>query len=73
MSENDPLDRVVKRLNILVMLTLEQGGEGGTSMAGKIKRLLDFGLAPSEVADIVGKPAKYVAAVKSKRGGSKAG
>ncbi len=56
---------ITRRLDIMIMLALENGADGATSMTGKIQKLLGFGLTPSEVARIVGKPANYVTAVKA--------
>ena len=58
-------DGITQRLDIMIMLLLENGADGATSMAGKIHKLLGLGLTPSEVARIVGKPSNYVTAVKA--------
>lgn len=52
---------ILKRLNLLVSLFLERSdGKTGNSVAGKIHRLSDMGVAPADIAQIVGKPSKYV-------------
>jgi hypothetical protein len=55
---------LIKRLNTLISLTLEVALSGNsTSIAKKVQRLLDIGLTPAEVGEILGKPTNYVTAV----------
>lgn len=62
-------DGITRRLDIMIMLLLENGTDGAASMTSKIHKLLGFGLTPSEVARIVGKPSNYVTAVKAGKAG----
>lgn len=64
MDSQEERDPVVIRLNVLINLSLE---ESGHSMAARILRLTEMGLSSAEVADIVGKPTKYVAATLAQR------
>lgn len=63
----DTEGEIVKRLNIIIHLLLEKGGNGDESMTSKIDRLLRLGLTQAEVATVVGKPVNYVTAIASKR------
>lgn len=61
-------EEVVKRLNILISLILEQpNAESVTSMTKKINRLVALGVSPSDVAKILNKQLNYVTAVLSQR------
>jgi hypothetical protein len=66
---------VIKRLNIIVSLLLNISGETKNITAtAKVQRLIDNGLTPAEVANILGKPINYITAIltqKSKRKGGK--
>lgn len=65
---------VVKRLNVMIALMLDQMKEvQGTSMAAKIMKLAALGLAPSDIAEIVGKPLNFVTATLSQRNSTKKG
>lgn len=65
---------VVKRLNVMIALMLDQMNEGqGTSMAAKIVKLSVLGLAPSDIAEIIGKPINYVTATLAQRNSTKKG
>jgi hypothetical protein len=65
---------VVKRLNVMIALMLDQMKEDqGTSMAAKIVKLAALGLAPSNIAEIVGKPLNYVTATLAQRSITKKG
>lgn len=68
MDSQENRDPIVVRLNVLINLSLEASGQ---SMAARILRLTDMGLSSAEVADIVGKPTKYVAATLAQRKGKK--
>lgn len=65
---------VVKRLNVMIALMLDQMKEDqGTSMAAKIVKLAALGLVPSDIAGIVGKPLNYVTATLAQRNSTKKG
>ena len=55
---------LLKRFNTLISLTLELvSSDKSTSMAKKVQHLLNLGLTPAEVGEILGKPTNYVTAV----------
>ena len=58
---------IVKRLNILIALSLDAAQNDGLSMADKIVKLNNFGVNPADIARILGKPANYVTATLSQR------
>jgi hypothetical protein len=68
------LKRLLRRLDILIMLQTEIAGEpAATRPASKIQRLLGLGLSASEIASILGKPINYVTATayRHKKGGKR--
>lgn len=67
MSLEQSAERLLKRLDIIILLLLESSGEHTETTSGKIEKLLSLGLSNSEVAAIIGKPVKYVTAVTSKK------
>jgi len=67
MANNDVNKQILKRLDVLVMLTVENSmNQEPLPMSRKILRLLDLGLTQPEVAGIIGKPTKYVTATVAK-------
>ncbi|MHC4159421.1 MAG: hypothetical protein ACYSSO_10130 [Planctomycetota bacterium] len=68
MNEKEYEQKLIKRLNTIVVLLVEGvlGGES-VSTANKIRRLLDTGLSPAEVGEILGKPTNYITASMSKK------
>ncbi len=58
-------NEIVKRLNVVIHLLLEQRANSDESTTSKIERLLKLGLSTAEVAAIIGKPVNYVTAVTS--------
>lgn len=61
-------EEIVKRLNILITLLLEQSSTGsGVSMTEKIVKLAKVGVAPADIARILGKPLNSVTSVLSRR------
>jgi len=64
MADNDVNKQILKRLDVLVMLTLDNPET--LPMSKKILRLLSLGITQSEVASIVGKELKYVTATVAK-------
>lgn len=72
MSETDLLQRILRRLEVLIALQLEpSGGDKPTRLAFKIRRLAELGVAPSEIASIVGKSTNYITATLSRKSGRK--
>lgn len=69
MANND--EDIVKRLDIIIQLMLENDSNPTSSTTGKIQRLLDFGLSKTEVANILGKKVNYISAVTSGKKKSK--
>lgn len=60
-------EALIKRLNVLISLSLDVTLEGSpTTVAGKILRLIDLELTPSEIGHILGKKTSYVTAVMAK-------
>lgn len=55
---------LLRRLDVLIALQLEQDRPTkSVPVFGKVRWLTELGLAPSEVASIIGKPTSYVTAV----------
>ncbi len=64
MKKNEPEDRFIKRLNILISLMLDiVSKENPAQTTEKVERLLGLGLTPAEVGEILDKPTNYVTAV----------
>lgn len=63
MADKDINKQILKRLDVLVMLTLDNPET--LPMSQKILRLLSLGITQSEVASIVGKKLKYVTSIVS--------
>lgn len=68
-TTSDPLESVVRRLDIIIGLLLDRATDqvGGPSMTSKIYRLSDLGLSASEIATITRKGNNYVGAVLGTR------
>jgi len=68
-NNNDPLDSVVRRLDIIIGLLLDRATDqvGGPSMTSKIYRLSDLGLSASEIANITKKGNNYIGAILGSR------
>lgn len=61
-------DDIIKRLNILIALLLEQlSAETTLSMVDRIVKLAQLGVPPAEIARILAKPLNYVTASLSQR------
>lgn len=58
---------IIKRLNILIALNLDNTAKNGLSMADKITKLSDLGVSSADIARILSKPANYVTATLSQR------
>ncbi len=71
MEQNSNFDKdILVRLNILINLLLDTS-EDNPSFASKIYKLSDMGISSSDIAKIINKPSKFVAATLSKRKGKK--
>jgi hypothetical protein len=61
-------EEIIKRLNVLIMLTLEQSfSEKTQSITKKIHKLFDLSVTPADIAKIINKPLNYVTAILSQR------
>ena len=68
MALGDVEQSIIRRLDILIALSLEQlTGEGKLTMADKICKLIELGVPPADTARILGKPLNYVTATLSQR------
>ena len=68
MAEDPALQKILKRLNVLIMLQIGKSlSEDKTTLAAKIVGLSELGLESSEIADIISKPSNYVSATLAKR------
>ncbi len=60
--------KIIRRLDILIVLELEKVGDSdGMCLADKIFRLSELGVTSAEISDIVGKPINYITATLSRR------
>jgi len=76
MSNGDQTQDIVRRLDVLIQLMLDNLGDGtGMAIASKIYRLTDLGLSPAQTANILGKPTSYVTSTlhRRKKGASRKG
>jgi hypothetical protein len=68
---------VIKRFNAIISLLLDLvGNTENISTTAKVQKLIDTGLTPAEVADILGKSTNYITAIlatKKTRGIKKGG
>jgi hypothetical protein len=63
MAEDNANGEVIDRLNIIIRLLLERSADtDAPNIAQMIVRLDMMGLAPGEIASIIGKPSNYVTA-----------
>lgn len=65
MATEQVADRLLKRMDVIILLLLESAPDGAGTTTAKIERLLGFSLTQSEVAEIIGKSGSYVSAVMS--------
>lgn len=66
--EREELDKeIIKRLDILIALNLDQGAENGLLMAEKIIKLHGLGVSTADISSILGKPSNYITATLSKK------
>lgn len=64
MDDKEMQATIIKRLNTLISLTLELiSSDKSTSIAEKVQHLINLGLTPAEVGEILGKPTNYITAV----------
>lgn len=67
-DDNAVLNQILRRLDVLISLAFEKSVESNSiSLAGKIKRMAEFGLTVSEIASVISKPANYVTATLSQQ------
>lgn len=68
MDESKITSEVIKKFNIIISLLLDLTGKTeNISVTAKVQKLIDMGLTPAEIADILGKPTNYVTAVLTKK------
>lgn len=61
-------EEIIKRLNILIAVVLDPSPSGSsTSIADKIRKLSDLGVAPAKIAEILNKPVNYITASLAQR------
>lgn len=61
-------EEIVKRLNVLISLALEQlSREKTLSITKKIQKLADLNVTPVDIAKILNKPLNYITAILSQR------
>lgn len=65
MEKFDINDKILQRLDIVILLMLESMSSDNPSIKRKIERLLDFGLSNTEISKMVGKPSNYIGAISS--------
>ena len=54
---------ILQRLNVIIWLLLDApSAEKQGSVASKVHKLSSFGLTPSEIAAVLGKPVNYITA-----------
>lgn len=58
-------DAVLRRLDCLIQLIMEQGEAASWTTTQKIERLVGLGFTNAEIAEILGKPANYITATRS--------
>ncbi|MFQ5804373.1 MAG: hypothetical protein ACE5JQ_15900 [Candidatus Methylomirabilales bacterium] len=64
MNEDQFRKEILRRLDVLISLHLDNPPpERSSSIANKVHRLMSLGLAPGEVASVIGKPVNYVTAI----------
>jgi hypothetical protein len=66
--KSEGTEEIIKRLNILIAVVLDQSPSGGgTSTADKIRKLTDLGVSSAKIAEILNKPVNYVTASLAQR------
>jgi hypothetical protein len=61
-------EEIIKRLNILIAILLEQSSKADkVSMTDKIGKLAELGISQPDIAKILGKPLNYVTALLSQK------
>ncbi len=64
MKEEQFQKELLRRLDVLISIQLDATpSEGQASIVSKVCRLVNLGLAPAEVATIIGKPVNYITAI----------
>jgi hypothetical protein len=65
---------VIKRFNAIISLLLDLvGNTENISTTAKVRKLIDIGLTPAEIADIIGKPINYITAILNQNNKMKGG
>ncbi|MGD0551502.1 MAG: hypothetical protein ABSB25_02495 [Sedimentisphaerales bacterium] len=65
---------VIKRFNAIISLLLDLvGNTENISTTAKVRKLIDIGLTPAEIADIIGKPINYITAILNQNNKRKGG
>lgn len=68
MDESKITLAVTKKFNIIISLLLDLTGKTeDISITEKVNKLINMGLTPAEIADILGKPTNYVTAISHKK------
>ena len=67
MENENTLQEILRRLDVLIALELTKCPDQDVSMADRIQRLADIGLAPAQIASILSKSSNYVSATLSRR------
>jgi len=71
-TKTESEEEIIKRLNILIAVVLDQSRPGGsTSIADKIRKLTDLGVPPAKIGEILNKPVNYVTASLAQRNAKK--
>lgn len=58
---------IIKRLNLLILINLENASNSDFSIADKIAKLNDLGVPSADISRIIGKSINYVTATLSQR------
>lgn len=68
MPEERWQEEIIRRLDILIALSLEQAEpDSKATITAKVHKLEDLGVAQAEIARILGKPSNYIGALLSAR------
>jgi hypothetical protein len=63
-EESQFQETLLRRLNTVISLLVEErSAHEAPAISEKIRHLVDMGLSPAEVGEIVGKPTNYVTAI----------
>ncbi|MGA2173334.1 MAG: hypothetical protein ABSG82_10060 [Sedimentisphaerales bacterium] len=74
MDDSKMSSDVIKRFNAIISLLLDLvGNTENISTTAKVQKLIDIGLTPAEVANILGKPINYITAILNQTNKRKGG